>query len=450
MRIEVASSSNMLASLTRTTAGLSLRTRCVPRLGRAALSVQGPRVLSTPFAIGRVVSRDVHHSSPSNKDSPIGVSAALLASSKGTSSLQLTVASILTTTSPLDSDDSANHPTIFASEFSLQDRVALVTGGNRGLGLEMALSFLEAGARAVYTIDLPQEPSDGWRTVQKFASTMQMPGEGKAGRLEYICGDVTDQVGFHCFSILLSSHSHSIKQRMWKLAEEIGDKEQRLDVCVAAAGIGTDSIDCLEYPADVHRKVCPFCGTGLMVSHKSRNIDHRNKHHGRAVHSSSCGPPNGPFRAWREYHPHRQRCWLNRNISTLIVSCSYCIHSSNMVLLQSMGTVAYNTSKGAVLQMTRSMACELAPRGVRVNSISPGWIHTPYVLPFITSHCAWTEKLNLTQDDGRDDRRRPVVLRANYAHGSRWSPARAARRCCMACERREFVLYGKQASHISP
>ena len=48
-------------------------------------------------------------------------------------------------------------PTIW-DEFALRDRVALVSGGNRGLGLEMALVLIEAGARAVYCIDLPAQP----------------------------------------------------------------------------------------------------------------------------------------------------------------------------------------------------------------------------------------------------------------------------------------------------
>ena len=39
--------------------------------------------------------------------------------------------------------------------------------------------------------------------------------------------------------------------------------------------------------------------------------------------------------------------------------------------------LAYCTSKGAVIQMVRSLAADLGPYGVRVNSISPGYIHTP-------------------------------------------------------------------------
>ena len=38
--------------------------------------------------------------------------------------------------------------------------------------------------------------------------------------------------------------------------------------------------------------------------------------------------------------------------------------------------MSYNTSKSAVLQMARSLACELGPQRIRVNTISPGYINT--------------------------------------------------------------------------
>jgi NAD(P)-dependent dehydrogenase (short-subunit alcohol dehydrogenase family) len=38
--------------------------------------------------------------------------------------------------------------------------------------------------------------------------------------------------------------------------------------------------------------------------------------------------------------------------------------------------VAYNTSKGAVIMAVRSLALELATRGVRVNGVAPGYIRT--------------------------------------------------------------------------
>ena len=39
----------------------------------------------------------------------------------------------------------------------------------------------------------------------------------------------------------------------------------------------------------------------------------------------------------------------------------------------------YNSAKGAVDQLTKCSALDLAPHGIRINSVSPGWIWTPAV-----------------------------------------------------------------------
>jgi NAD(P)-dependent dehydrogenase (short-subunit alcohol dehydrogenase family) len=48
-------------------------------------------------------------------------------------------------------------------------------------------------------------------------------------------------------------------------------------------------------------------------------------------------------------------------------------------------SAAYCATKGAIEMLTRSLATELAPRGVRVNAIAPGNIHSPMNAEFMQS-----------------------------------------------------------------
>ena len=56
------------------------------------------------------------------------------------------------------------------------------------------------------------------------------------------------------------------------------------------------------------------------------------------------------------------------------------VNNSSIVGLKAVpGLAAYNSSKGAITQLTRSMALEYADKGIRVNAICPGTIVTPMV-----------------------------------------------------------------------
>ncbi|KAI1784657.1 sorbose reductase sou1 [Ganoderma leucocontextum] len=210
-------------------------------------------------------------------------------------------------------------PTIFTHEFSLADRVALVSGAERGIGLEMALALVEAGARAVYCLDLPKAPGEEWTKVSEYARALEGK-TGGAGRLEYVSADVTDQ------------------EAMWKIGRTIGDREGRLDVCVAAAGILKPDSPCLTYPAKLFQQVQDVNVNGVLFT------------------AQAAGQQMERF----------------GNGGSIIMIASISGHGSN----KGHEWVSYNTSKSAVLQMSRSMACELGPQRIRVNTISPAYINT--------------------------------------------------------------------------
>ncbi|KAJ7099949.1 hypothetical protein B0H15DRAFT_770897, partial [Mycena belliarum] len=205
--------------------------------------------------------------------------------------------------------------------FSLAERVALVAGAQRGIGLEMALALAEAGA-VVYCLDLPPQPDSDWLQVKRYVDDLPVSeGQGatKKGRLEYVRGDVTDQ------------------KAMWATAESIVEREGRIDICMANAGI-IHIADCLDHTGEDFRKTMDVNVSGVLFTAQAV---------GRQM--AQLGIPG-----------------------SIVLTASM----SGTIMNPNQHCVAYNTSKSAVLQMARSMACELAPKGIRVNSISPGYILT--------------------------------------------------------------------------
>jgi len=61
-----------------------------------------------------------------------------------------------------------------------------------------------------------------------------------------------------------------------------------------------------------------------------------------------------------------------------------CVGSTNSLAAEK-NSVIYDSSKGAVLMLIRSLAVTLAPRGIRVNGIGPGIIDTPLTSPGLSA-----------------------------------------------------------------
>ncbi|KAL6309114.1 sorbose reductase sou1 [Sparassis latifolia] len=241
--------------------------------------------------------------------------------------------------------------TLFTHEFSLADRVALVSGANRGLGLEMSMAFLEGGARAVYCLDMPAQPGEEWQKVKEYVGRM-----GGKGRLEYISADVRDQ------------------EAIWKIGETVGDKEGRMDVCVAAAGVLKSHTDCLEYPAKQFQDVMDVNVNGVLFT------------------AQAAG---------------RQMARFGNGGSIILIASM-----SGSITNRDNAWVSYNTSKSAVLQMARSMACELGPKRIRVNTLSPGHIYTHMTAAHLDTQPHLLDKwanLNPMGRIGRPDELRGVV-----------------------------------------
>lgn len=89
------------------------------------------------------------------------------------------------------------------------------------------------------------------------------------------------------------------------------------------------------------------------------------------------------------------------------------IGSNSALLGDTIPQDAYTASKGAVISLTRSLAVQFAPHGVRANCIHPGFIDTP-MQTVRTSDPAWVDAARAAIPLGRLGKPRDVVNAALF------------------------------------
>lgn len=82
-----------------------------------------------------------------------------------------------------------------------------------------------------------------------------------------------------------------------------------------------------------------------------------------------------------------------------------------------LGSIHYSTAKGGMITLTKGLAKELAPQGVRVNAVSPGVIDTPFHEQFSTPEAMknFTNVIPMGRVGASDEVARAIVFLASDA-----------------------------------
>ena len=196
---------------------------------------------------------------------------------------------------------------------ALEGKVALITGGSRGIGAETVRLFREAGARVAFSYEKARERAEalaaecggreGCRAIQQELST---PADGRA----LVAGAVE---AFGRLDALVVNHG------IWPAVDmpisRMPDEQWRRTLAV-----NLDSVFGLAQAA---------------VAQMERQTAAEGEARGHIVLISSTAGQRG-----EAFH------------------------------------VDYAVTKGALISLTKSLSSELAPKGILVNCVAPGWVAT--------------------------------------------------------------------------
>ena len=191
--------------------------------------------------------------------------------------------------------------------FDLSGKSALVTGGSRGLGLQIAEALGEMGARVVLSARKPDE-------LQAAVATLA----GQDIDARWIAADASDPSGIE------------------RLANESRAQLGEIDILVNNAG-ATWGAPAEDHPLEAWDKVMNLNVRGIFLLTQ-------------AVGRSSMIP---------------RRTGRVINVASIAGLSGNTPGTTN--------TIAYNTSKGALVNFTRTLAAEWGKYGITVNALAPGF-----------------------------------------------------------------------------
>ncbi len=202
--------------------------------------------------------------------------------------------------------------------FDLTGRTALVTGGSRGLGLQIAEALGEAGAKIMLT---SRKASD----LEEAAADLQAKGIDT----RWVAADASDPAAVQ------------------KVVDEALQRLGHIDILVNNAG-ATWGAPMEDYPLEAWDKVMNLNVRSIFLfSQAVGRASMLPRRHGRIINVASIAGLSGSM---------------------------------------DVEFIAYGTSKGAVVNFTRTLAGEWGEHGITVNALAPGFFPSKMTRATLATH----------------------------------------------------------------